>query len=478
MHSLTRTILATALISSTAASAQDFDFDPAWNTGYPTVVAFDQVTLGVDAATDIAVAPNGSVYVVGTVDVSGGTLAGLARLLPNGEPDPAFSGDGRTTIAGAAMVDLTGARVRIQADGKPIVGGNYIRGSGDVDTYLCRRFVAGNPDNTFAGAGLGCIEFGADLYPDGFDMLADFEFDAQGRIWALQMSDSDPAPNGITWRLVVSRFNANGSKDLSFGGTGSRVYNTLTDFGVSVGPQKPHLEFDDNGRANVAFQIGGVDETIAMLRLLDNGNYDTNFGLDGWRLINVQSCEAIPCSEQLADFDHLANGDFLISGNFQVQKMPSPLFAMGMIRVDADGDTMASFGAGTSKVTDLFGDVFPSRRLTAVTEMPSGKLLMVGGVGKVGGKGRAKGVTPIEDVAVLRFNANGSIDDSFGAGGRQFYGPLPGNSVAGASYFATGVAMQGERPLIAVNYGYAGSPDKDYAVFALEGRDVFANGFE
>ena len=149
---------------------------------------------------------------------------------------------------------------------------------------------------------------------------------------------------------------------------------------------------------------------------------------------------------------------------------------MGMIRVDADGDTMASFGAGTSKVTDLFGDVFPSRRLTAVTEMPSGKLLMVGAVGKVGGKSRAKGLA-LENVAVLRFNANGSIDDSFGAGGRQFYGPLPGVSNT-ASYYATGVAMQGERPLIAVNYGYASNQDKDYAVFALEGRDVFANGFE
>ena len=477
MSLLPRTLLATAvLMSSATAWTQDFDFDPAWNSGNPTTIAFDQITQGVDVPADIAVAPNGSVYVVGTVDVSGGHLAGLARLLPNGEPDPAFSGDGRTTIVGPVNYDLTGTRVRVQADGKPIVGGTFTRDNGDLDPFLCRRFVAGNADNTFGGASLGCINFGADLHPDGPDLMADFEVDALGRIWVLQLSDADPVPNGISLRLVVSRRTGAGAVDTSFAGTGSRTYNIAADFGFSVGTQMPHLELGDSGGATIAFQIGGVDETVAMLRLLDNGNYDTSFGPDGVRTLNLQSCESNPCSEQLADFDQLANGDFLISGNFQVQKMPSSLYAMGMIRVDANGDTLASFGAGTSKVIDLFGDVFPSRRLTAVTEMPSGKLIMVGAVGKLGGLNFAKGLT-LEDVAVLRFNGNGSIDDSFGGGGRQFYGPNPGQS-SSASFHATGVAMQGERPLVVVDYGFAGIQDRDYAVFALEGQDVFADGFE
>ena len=134
----------------------------------------------------------------------------------------------------------------------------------------------------------------------------------------------------------------------------------------------------------------------------------------------------------------------------------------GLEKLNADGSLDRSFGSGTGVVTTLFaqagGDV-----ADAVAGLPGGKILAAGQAG--GGSG---------GFAVARYNPDGSLDKSFGSGGlvRTSFGGsdtaaaialmLDGSFVlAGTDQFDLGGGNTGERFALA-RYNANGSLDKTF----------------
>ena len=78
-----------------------------------------------------------------------------------------------------------------------------------------------------------------------------------------------------------------------------------------------------------------------------------------------------------------------------------------VLRYRADGSLDTSFGLGGLAVAD-FGT--PSEQVSAIAIMPNGKIV-------AGGFVNAPNVQP-DDFALARFNSNGSLDTSFGVGGK------------------------------------------------------------
>lgn len=109
-------------------------------------------TPSYDDGTGVAVLDDGRVLIAGEAD----GRVGLSQFLPDGSPDPAFSGDGRQVL------DLSGpyefaARMLHRSDGSIVLAG-HIGGSGGR-MLLARLDADGSRDTSFSGNGVAEVNF-------------------------------------------------------------------------------------------------------------------------------------------------------------------------------------------------------------------------------------------------------------------------------------------------------------------------------
>lgn len=125
---------------------------------------------GTAAVRAMARQPDGKLVVAGTTDTGGAGGGVVARLLPDGRPDPAFSSDGiaRTGLAAATVEALA-----LQPDGKIVAAG----GAGG-DSFIARFRPGGARDPGFGADGIVLRSLG----PAGPDALAGVGVAASGRI--------------------------------------------------------------------------------------------------------------------------------------------------------------------------------------------------------------------------------------------------------------------------------------------------------
>jgi uncharacterized delta-60 repeat protein len=131
-----------ARLRATGALDPDFDGD-------------GRVTLpGGGSASAVLVQPDGNIVVAG--NASGSEKMTVTRLKPNGSLDAMFGTGGTATIDFATLADLA-AGAALQADGKIVVAG-YSQGTEDV--AVARLNPNGSPDPTFGVGGKATVEFG------------------------------------------------------------------------------------------------------------------------------------------------------------------------------------------------------------------------------------------------------------------------------------------------------------------------------
>ncbi|MET9378325.1 calcium-binding protein [Streptomyces sp. NPDC002992] len=154
-----------------------------------------------DMAHGVAVHSDGRIVAAGA---SGNDFA-VARLLADGAPDPAFSGDGRTTTDFDGGGELARAVV-LQPDGRIVAGGNR---AGDF--ALARYQTDGSLDTGFSGDGRAVTDFGG-----GFEIAYGLALQGDGNIVAAGHRDGDfalaryqggggaPLPTGADLRVTKS----------------------------------------------------------------------------------------------------------------------------------------------------------------------------------------------------------------------------------------------------------------------------------
>ena len=166
-----------------------------------------------------------------------------------------------------------------------------------------------------------------------------------------------------------------------------------------------------------------------------SGRLDPSFGTGGKVLTDLGVGGGVASDAVLQ-----SNGDIVVSGGF------------GLARYLPNGQLDRAFGASGIAST---GFVFDGDSGTAVAVQPDGKIIWVGSQGN-------PAFTPggTFEFAVARFNPNGTLDTSFGSGGRvgtEFFAP----PLAGAQEFADAVLVQPDGKILV-----AGS--------ARQGQDKFA----
>lgn len=113
------------------------------------------------SALDLALQSDGRIVGAGVGNGTATIDFGVVRLLPNGTLDSSFDGDGKTTVAfeaGGSNQDF-GYALAIQPNGKIVLGGQVYKGTGDRDFGVARLLPNGAPDPGFGSGGKTLVGF-------------------------------------------------------------------------------------------------------------------------------------------------------------------------------------------------------------------------------------------------------------------------------------------------------------------------------
>ncbi|PYE47912.1 hypothetical protein, partial [Deinococcus yavapaiensis] len=272
----------------------------------------------------------------------------------------------------------------VLADGKLLVLASYITDRGDIDVALARYQPNGTLDATFGTGGLTYATLGP-----ANDSPIDMRVQPDGSV--IVVGDSDQDPNGRS--MFITRFSSNGTGDGSFGSNG--VIFIPMNMGINYGAAVVHTD----GKvtyAGVQYErkpesyYNTVNTNFVLIRVLPDGTPDATFGTNGSVLI--------PVDDENAFISRL-----LIEPNGRaVLAVRSASTGDSLTRLNVDGSIDATFGSsGRVVMTDI--------SLALLDRQPDGKLL-VAGQGSNPSNGSA-------DFAIRRFNLDGLADGTFGMGG-------------------------------------------------------------
>lgn len=284
---------------------------------------------------DVAIADDGKVLLAGWQ--SGKML--VVRLNSDGKPDQDFGPNGVRLVFTTS--GTTGMWVKPLSNGVVLLGG-AVGSAGGEEIGLARLTAHGTPDPTFAGGGTTIMGISPSIntstQPSNFLLQGDGKILVVGRtlFWSYP----------YTGPLAIVRFNADGTLDLSFNGTGYNVTGVNSD---TVGSS---IAVDPSGRIVVGGRAGS---TLALFRYLPNGQLDPDFA-DGGKLVTTDP-NVIGSTTRLV---LPAEGRILVSstgGNedFIMQFVQSPLSVQVLAAtppVPAGKVLIPSFPAGSGVFTD------------------------------------------------------------------------------------------------------------------------------
>ncbi len=403
-------LLASAFIFSlstiTRMQAAPGDLDVLFGSGgivsFP--VSFTNSGTNFGSAQAVAIQPDGKIVVAGTGYDSTNVGFGLARFNSDGSPDPTFGSAGKVVTvfpAGSAFADA----VIIQPDGKIVAaGGNdpYDYGYGDdpvnFNVLLARYNADGSLDPTF-GIGGKIIS----NVRDNTGGANDIALQSDGKIVAvgsvLVSSGSD---------FLLMRYNSDGSLDNSFGPGGKVTtgFNAYNEYSSAI-----EVAIQSDGRIIAAGSSIGYGPpnrhnfTFALARYYPDGSLDTSFGADG-RV--TTSTGGIESSAEATSVAIQSDGKIVTGGDSYDGLSTNATLA----RYNANGTLDSTFEAGGIAVTSFSHD--SDSYVTDIAIQTDGRIVVAGRSIR---KNFGDSTIPI-GFALARYNTDGSLDLTFGAGGK------------------------------------------------------------
>ena len=259
--------------------------------------------------------------------------------------------------------------------------------------------TGGALDPTFGRGGTVLTTFAAKS-SEGISAVA---LQRDGKIVAAGSSD---ARGGADFALV--RYTSSGKLDPSFG-TGGKV---LTDFGKVDGLAAVAVQAD--GKIVVAGDTGEIlsgsfiEGKVAVARYTSNGKLDPTFGHGGKAVTDLGGNS----SAETADMALQKDGKIVVVGTRSYAVGSRGYDDVAVVRYTSSGRLDTTFGSAGKVQTDIAkkGADEPS----AVVVQPDGKIVVVARTASNGSAAQA----PLADFGVLRYLSSGSLDTSFGSGGK------------------------------------------------------------
>jgi len=311
------------------------------------------------------------------------TLSTYTGVLAPGNLDTTFG------VGGKVITDIgssdTAYSVAIQADGKVVVvGESYASNS----NFAVARY---NPDGSLDSS-----------FGNGGKAFADFTNQSDRAYTVTIQSDGKILIAGITYNgnqtdAALVRYNSNGSLDTTFGNAGqvSTNFEGKSEWIKSVAVQP-------DGKIIVGGYLTQNDTYLntdfILIRYNSDGSLDNSFG-NGGRVLTAMSDGQDAITSILIQPD----GKIVVAGN----AMNNNGYINSILaRYNSNGSIDTNFGTNGKVITDFPGtDDFGN----SVALQSDGKIVVAGSTGNIGISG---------DFALARYNSDGTLDGSFGNGGK------------------------------------------------------------
>ncbi len=392
------------LISNWSIAQLPGALDTSFNGNGKVITSFGNYTSRGFA---IAIQPDGKIvsagcYKNGTYDFA------LVRYHSNGLLDSTFGINGKVITNVSSGNDQIWC-IDLQTDGKIVVGGESYNGP-TADFVLARYDTSGVLDSGFGNNGIQITSV-----TSGDDYANSVKVIPSGKIY-------------IAGTFALARYNSSGILDTSFNSTGivlSLSQNMILESMV--------LQADE--RIIVAGYVNGTDFAVA--RYDSTGILDSSFNGNGIVLTDMGSnLESIISCEVQLDGKIVVGGGTDFTGTGQN-------WEFALARYNSDGILDSSFNSN-GKVITAIG---PNRDIINEIKIQSdGKIVAAGYSGE-----------PNINFALVRYNANGSLDNTFGNGGIVI------TDFAGDWDIIDGLAIQSDGKLVTCGGSHIGN----YWNFAL-----------
>jgi uncharacterized delta-60 repeat protein len=308
----------------------------------------------------------------------GGTYY-VERRLPDGLPDVSFGTNG---IVVAGIFNL--ADVALRDDGQVVAAGSTFN-------FFGRYEYKGALVQTGPSAGYNTLEIedlGSRSHEFTRIVMVDGHFIVGGVLHAR------------TNRFTVSRYLANGGRDLTFGARGRTRVRGLT---TPDGP-KAIVPLPDGSIVGVGTASAEDGADFAIFRVDPTGRLDRAFGVSGSVTTTLRGWD------QAFDAAVQEDGKIVVAGT--TGDSPTSGHRFVVLRYLPDGNLDPGFGPGGGIVETDFG---ADAEAYAVDIQPDGKIVAAGEAG--------------ETLALARYLPDGTLDLTFGDNGLVMTPLPPGNSV-------------------------------------------------
>lgn len=238
-------------------------------------------------------------------------------------------------------------------------------------------------------------------------------------------------PGGVQNTGMVARFNLNGTLDTSFDGNG--FINSVLMKEVNAVEILPDGKIMVGGYRNIG------NDQFCVARLNSDGSLDTSFDGDGIAITSVGMGSTVHSISVLPDGKIIAVGDTALTDFSN--------FDYALVKYKTDGSLDTTFGTNGRVATELGSTEFAYD--SAI--LANGKIIVVGDY--------RDALSNQKWATILRYNADGSLDTTFGTNGKVF-------KSAATDANAKRVAIQTDGKIIIVGdgiqpsrYNSDGTPD-------------------
>ncbi|GBD99378.1 tyramine oxidase [bacterium BMS3Abin07] len=343
----------------------------------------------------------------GSGTISGANVTNVAvNCYDSGTLDTSFDTDGIVVHNGAAggNAEDEGYAITIEDNGKILVAG-YSYSSSNYDMVIWRYNPDGTLDTSFDTDGIVVHDNAAGGSSDDYGYS--ITTDSSGKILVTGCSLNSSG----NYDMVIWRYNPDGTLDTSFDVDGIVVHDNAA--GGSSDDCGYSITTDSNGRILVAgYSYNSSDTDMVIWRYLPDGTLDTTFGTNG---VVVHDSAAGGNSWDEGHSITTDSGSKILVTGFSYN---GSNYDMVIWRYNSDGTLDTSFDTDGIVVHDNAaggsGDDFGNSIITDA----DGKILVAGS--SYNGSN--------SDMAIWRYNTDGTLDTTFGTGGIVIHDNAAGGS--------------------------------------------------
>jgi uncharacterized repeat protein (TIGR01451 family)/uncharacterized delta-60 repeat protein len=326
----------------------------------------------------------------------------VCLALSAGAPPLAFAAAGALdkTFNGTGLVttDVPGGfesatSVTLDSLGRIVVVGTVTSESTKEDFAVVRYLPSGALDTTFGPSGTGIVT--TDL--GNWDNAKAVAIDNQGRIVVAGFQATDFA---ASLRMIVARYTPGGVLDTTFHGGSTLVFHDVAGDNDTVANA---VAIDDQNRIVVAGRVTDGNDDFFVVRLNSDGQLDTSFGRNAIAFGGNDNAWAVA-------FD--AEGRIVVAGaSNDINTSVLPEGRIAIARLNADGSLDSTFDGDGKLEAHVEGK---DTAALGVAIDASGRIVVAGN--RIIEEFSTTSFTT--GIVVARFYNDGSLDQSFGSGGK------------------------------------------------------------